>query len=190
MKQNGNHNSFSHQIHVVSEEIDCTLIFPNSLFWDEEKKDGCWALEFHGAHSSAGSGIRMVLISLDKGITCFSYRIEFDCTNHIVEYEALILGLNLTIDMNIRSLHVRGDSDLIISQVKRDFSSKKPRLKQYRDVVWDAIKIFNEFSIKDIPREENSMADSLVVSASTLQPCEEIINIMVASGGMNLYCDP
>jgi hypothetical protein len=131
-EQNESYNSLSHQIHVVSEDIDCTCILSNSLFQDEEKNIRCWALEFDGAHSSAGSGAGIVLISPDKGVTCFSYRLEFDCTNNISKYEALILGLNLTIDMNIRSLHVRGDSDLIISQVKRNFSTKKPRLRKYR----------------------------------------------------------
>jgi hypothetical protein len=37
------------------------------------------------------------------------------------------------------------------------------------------MKSFDEFSIEAIPREENSMEDALVVSASTLQPCEEIL---------------
>jgi ribonuclease HI len=132
-------------------------------------------LRIRQAHSSAGSGVGIVLISLDKGVTCFSYRLEFDCTNNISKYEALILGLNLAINMNIRSLRVRGDSDLIVSQVKRDFSAKKLRLKQYRDVVWDAMKSFNEFSIEAIPRDDNSMADALAISTSTLQPCEETL---------------
>jgi len=37
------------------------------------------------------------------------------------------------------------------------------------------MKSFDEFSIKAIPREENSMVDALVFSASTLQPREEIL---------------
>jgi hypothetical protein len=78
-------NNLSHQIHVVSEEIDCMCILSNSLFQDEEKKIRCWALEFDGAHSSAGSGDGIVLIFPDKGVTCFSYRLEFDCTNNISE---------------------------------------------------------------------------------------------------------
>jgi hypothetical protein len=45
----------------------------------------------------------------------FAYRLEFNCIKNIVEYEALILGMNLTIDMNIKSLYVRGDLELIVS---------------------------------------------------------------------------
>jgi hypothetical protein len=120
--------SSSHQ--VLDEGINNTFILENSLFQDEEKRDGCWGLDFDGAHSSSGSGIGVVLISPDKETTLFSYRLEFNCTNNIAEYEALILGMNLAIDMNIKSLHVRGDSDLIVSQINRNFSAKNPRLKQ------------------------------------------------------------
>jgi hypothetical protein len=50
----------------------------------------------------------------------------------------------------------------------------KPRLKQYTDVVWDAMKKFNYFSIKVILREENHMEENLVVSASSWQHFKEI----------------
>ena len=71
--------------------------------------------------------------------------------------------------MNIKKLHVKGDFELIVSQVNKNFTAKKPRLKQYRVVVWDAINKFDNFSIEAIPREENHMADNLALSASNLQ---------------------
>ena len=49
---------------------------------------------------------------------------------------------------------------------------KNERLKKYRDLVRDAMKLFDEFSIEVIPREYNHVADALDVSASTLQPCK------------------
>jgi hypothetical protein len=105
------HVNITHQ--VLEEGIDNTFILANSLFLDEEKKEGYWGLYFDGSHSSTGSGVGLVLRSPDNETTLFSYKLEFNYTNNIVEYEALILGLNLYIDMNIKTLHVRGDSDLI-----------------------------------------------------------------------------
>jgi ribonuclease HI len=165
-------SNVNHQ--VLEEGIDNMFILENSPFIDEERKEGSWGLDFDGAHSSTGSGAGIVLRSPDNETTLFSYRLEFDCTNNIAEYEALILGINLAIDMNIKNLHVKGDSDLIVSQVNKKFAAKNPRLKQYRDVVWDAIKRFDNFSIEAIPREENHLADNLVVSASNLQLSKEI----------------
>ncbi|KAK6777928.1 hypothetical protein RDI58_024646 [Solanum bulbocastanum] len=44
-------------------------------------------------------------------------KLQFDCTNNITEYEACILGLKMTIDINVHELLVIGDSDLLIHQV-------------------------------------------------------------------------
>jgi hypothetical protein len=86
----------------INEGIADTFILENSFFLDKEKRDGCWGLDFDVAHSSVGSVARMVSTSTDKEATLFSYRIEFNCTNNIVEYEALVSGLNLAIDMKIK----------------------------------------------------------------------------------------
>jgi ribonuclease HI len=43
---------------------------------------------------------------------------EFETTNNIAEYEAMVLGLRATKDMAIVFLTAFGDSDLVINQVK------------------------------------------------------------------------
>jgi ribonuclease HI len=139
----------------------------NSLFIDQEKREGYWGLDFDGAHSRIGSSAGIVLRSPNNETTLFPYRLEFDCTNNIIEYEALIIGINLAIDMKIKTLHVKGDYDLIASQVNKKFAARNSRLKQYRDVVWDAINKFDNFSNEVIAREENHLTTLL----SLLQPC-------------------
>ena len=47
-----------------------------------------------------------------------SYKLEFDTTNNISEYEALLLGLKAARDMGIDKLLIFGDSELIIHQIK------------------------------------------------------------------------
>jgi ribonuclease HI len=44
-------------------------------------------------------------------LTC---RIEFQCTNNIVEYEVLVQGLKKDITMNVPNILVFGDSKIII----------------------------------------------------------------------------
>jgi ribonuclease HI len=100
-----------------------------SILIDEEIKEGAWGLNFDGAYSSTCSSAGIVLRSQDNETTLFSYIIEFERTKNIAKYEALILGINLAIDMNIKSLHVKGDSNLIVSKVNKRFSMKNPRLK-------------------------------------------------------------
>jgi ribonuclease HI len=137
-----------------------------------EETEGIWTLEFDGSHSSHGAGAGVVLTAPSGEVFYRSYRLEFDCTNNVAEYEALILGLNLAIDKGATILEARGDSDLIISQVLMKFAAKNEKLKKYRDMAQSILKTFRKVSIEAIPREENHVADALAVSASTLQPCE------------------
>jgi ribonuclease HI len=137
-----------------------------------EETEGIWTLEFDGSHSSFGSGAGIVLTTPSGEVFYHSYRLEFCCTNNVAEYEVLILGLNLAIDKGVTILEVKGDSDLIVSQVLMRFATKNEKLKRYRDVAQALSKSFRKISIEAVPREENHVADALAVSASTLQPCE------------------
>jgi hypothetical protein len=63
-----------------------------------------------------------------------------------------------------------GDVELIVHQVKNMFQVKHPRLKTYINEVWDLVdSFFLAFNISFVPREENTMADSLVVSKSNFK---------------------
>lgn len=46
--------------------------------------------------------------------TILAYRLEFQCTNNIVEYESLIQGLYKSIGLNVKYLQVYGDSEIVI----------------------------------------------------------------------------
>jgi hypothetical protein len=65
---------------------------------------------------------------------------------------------------------VFGDAELIVHQIKNIYQAKHPRLRTYRNEVWDLVdSFFLAFNISFIPREENTMADSLVVSTSNFR---------------------
>ena len=96
-----------------------------------------------------------------------SYKLEFEATNNVAEYEALVLGLRVAKEMGIEEIEVFGDAEVIIQQVRNAYRAKHPQLKSYRNEVWDLIEnFFSAFNISFIPREKNSLADSLAVSAS------------------------
>ena len=87
-----------------------------------------------------------------------------------------LLGLEIAKDMGIKMLSIKGDSDLIVSQVRSRFACKCERLRRYRNAIWDTMEFFDALNIIEIPREQNSMADKLAVAASTLQLSEELMN--------------
>ena len=71
----------------------------------------------------------MVFISPRKETFRYSFSLSFTCTNNIVEYEVLLLGLKEAIKHNIKCLHVIGDFELVVSQVRMSYASKNKRLK-------------------------------------------------------------
>jgi hypothetical protein len=88
----------------------------------------------------------------------------------MAEYEALVLGLRDAKNMEIKKLSLFGDAELIVHQTKNLFQTKHPRLRSYRNEVWDLVEnFFSKYDISFIPQEENYVADSLTVSASNFR---------------------
>jgi len=69
-----------------------------------------------------------VLISLEKHILPHSFVLVNLCSNDVAEYQALILGLQTEIVMEIKDLDVYGDSQLVINQLLEEFEVKKDDL--------------------------------------------------------------
>ena len=69
-----------------------------------------------------GTGVGLVFIS-PLGV-CMRYmvHIHFPSSNNVAEYEALINGVRIAIELGIRRLDVRGDSQLVIDQVMKESS--------------------------------------------------------------------
>jgi ribonuclease HI len=73
---------------------------------------------FDGSSSKEGSGAGIFLISPSQEVITLSCKMEFETTNNIAEYEALVLGLRATKDIAIDCLAFFCDSELIINHVK------------------------------------------------------------------------
>ena len=80
---------------------------------------------FDGSSSKEGSSARILLISPSEEVITLSYKLEFETTNNIAEYEALVLGLRATKDMAIDYLAVFGNSELVMNQVRNIYQTKQ-----------------------------------------------------------------
>jgi ribonuclease HI len=175
-------NPGNHPIYVVEDEIgssifhindDAPEISVNKCRNQPEVDQGneIWKMYFDGSSSKEGSGAGIVLISPSKEVVSLSYKLEFETTNNIAEYEALVLGLRAAKDMAIDKLEVFGDSELVVNQVKDIYQEKQLRLKQYINEVWDIVdNLFLAFNISFVPRDANQREDSLALAASTFRP--------------------
>ena len=95
------------------------------------------------------------------------YKLEFQTTNNVAEYEALVLGLRAAKDLGIQQLVVFGDSKLVVQQVISIYQVKLQLLKVYRNEVWDLIdNLFMTFNIYFIPRDHNQTTESLALATT------------------------
>ena len=68
-----------------------------------------WKMFFDRASSSEGAGAGVVFISPCQEVISLSYKLEFEVTNNVVEYEALFMGIRAAKEMEIREISMFGD---------------------------------------------------------------------------------
>ena len=61
-----------------------------------------------------GAGAGVIFISPYQETISLSYKMEFETTNNVAEYEALVLGMRAAKELGIEELSVFGDAELII----------------------------------------------------------------------------
>lgn len=83
----------------------------------------------------------------------------------MAEYESLILGLEALIKLKAKNIVVCGDSELVIKQVEGAYQTKDARMRAYRNLVLEMLEKFQSYSFSIKTRDQNSVADSLTVSA-------------------------
>jgi ribonuclease HI len=117
--------------------------------------DGC----SKGNPGKAGAGA--VLYKKDIEIWSKTYFVGEKQTNNYAEYMGLIIGLEEAVKQNISSLKVRGDSLLVIKQMKGEYKVNSPNiLELYKKASSFARKIKN-IEFIHVYRKDNKRADAL-----------------------------
>jgi ribonuclease HI len=86
-------------------------------------------------------------------------------TNNVAEYRALLLGLARAGELGATEIDVIGDSELIAKQVKGIYKVKHPAMRPLYLEAMQALKTFDRWSIRTVPRAQNADADALVNAA-------------------------
>ncbi|XP_016172929.1 uncharacterized protein LOC107615377 [Arachis ipaensis] len=135
------------------------------LTQDEHNKS--WELHVDGASSRGGSGAGIILKEGDKVMAEQSLQFHFPASNNQAEYEALIAGLKLALNLQAKSLTAHCDSLLVVQQIRGEFQVKDPLLERYWLTAKDLISKFSSFIIQHVHREKNVRADILSKLAAT-----------------------
>jgi ribonuclease HI len=94
-------------------------------------------------------------------------RLHFPASNNVAEYEALITGLRIAIELGVRHLDVRGDSQLVIDQVMKSSSCRDPKIEAYCQEVRRLEDKFHGLELNHIARRYNEATDELAKIASS-----------------------
>ena len=115
-----------------------------------------WILYTDGASNIRGTGLGILLKSPQGDIIPLSISCEFQATNNEAEYEALIAGLQLAKDMEIKNIQVFVDSLLLTNHFNGSYAVKGEKLAKYLEILKKLSSYFEIFSITQVPREENA----------------------------------
>lgn len=86
-------------------------------------------------------------------------------TNNRAEYAALTRGLEVATAHSFEKVDIRGDSELIIKQVRGEYQTNQPALRERRIEVRQLLESFDDYTLEHVPREANSRADKLANKA-------------------------
>ncbi|MGD1056758.1 MAG: ribonuclease HI family protein [Solirubrobacteraceae bacterium] len=86
-------------------------------------------------------------------------------TNNVAEYRALLLALARASELGATEIDVIGDSELIAKQVKGLYKVKHPSMRPLYIEAMEALRGFEKWSIRTVPRAQNADADALVNAA-------------------------
>jgi ribonuclease HI len=143
----------------VAEWVDTQL--PAALIQPE-----LWTMFFDGSLMKTGAGAGLLFISpLGKHLR-YVLHLHFLASNNVAEYEALVNGLRITIELGVRCLDARGDSQLVIHQVMKNSHCRDPKMEAYCDEVRCLENNFYGLELNHIARRYNETADELAKIAS------------------------
>ncbi|XP_057432183.1 uncharacterized protein LOC130724932 [Lotus japonicus] len=138
----------------------------------EEKSDepGEWSLSVDGLSNVKGSGAGVILEGTGGVTIEQSLKFDFKASNNQAEYEAIIAGLRLAIEMGVQSIRIKTDSQIVSRQFQGEYQAKDAQLAKYLVKAQNLMKQVGKVQINHVLREENTRADILSKLASTKKP--------------------
>ena len=74
----------------------------------KQNDEGVWTMYFDGSISKKGASAGIWIIYPNRDFKLYSFKLTFECTNNVAEYEALLLGLNALNDLKAKIIDVFG----------------------------------------------------------------------------------
>ena len=119
-----------------------------------------------GARGNPGPAAAASVISASDGEVLDEHaQLLGRATNNVAEYRALLLGLERARSLGADEVEVVGDSELIAKQLQGSYKVKNDALRALHARASAALREFDRWSVRTVPRERNARADALVNAA-------------------------
>ena len=93
------------------------LVSSSTKFFVELTDPHIWTLYFDGSRNKEGAGAGCLLIDPHGNKMVLACCLEFDCTNNVAKYKALVQGLRKALDLQVKCIEVFCDSQIVIRRV-------------------------------------------------------------------------
>ncbi|XP_074300358.1 uncharacterized protein LOC141631608 [Silene latifolia] len=138
----------------------------------DKEQNPVYYMHIDGASNQRGEGVGLILRSVEGELIAQTVRCEFKATNNETEYEALILGMQLVLELGVRNLKISSDSLLIVNHVNDEFIARDSKMITYLKVAKELKQKFKDCKFKQIPRNQNVEVDALATLGTTFKPTE------------------
>ena len=102
-----------------------------------------WRVYVDGAANHRGSGVGLVLISLERITIEKSLRLGFSATNN----EALLVGMTMVQKIGGKAMEMFSDSRLVVGQVQGELEARDLRMQEYLNQVRHLQSGFESFNL-------------------------------------------
>jgi ribonuclease HI len=119
-----------------------------------------------GSRGNPGPAAAAALISTPEGeVLASASRLLGVTTNNVAEYRGLLLGLERARELGATELELVNDSELVAKQLTGAYRVKHRDMRPLHAEALAALRQFERWSIRSVPRDQNAAADALVNQA-------------------------
>jgi ribonuclease HI len=119
-----------------------------------------------GSRGNPGPAAAAALISTPEGeVLASASRLLGVTTNNVAEYRGLLLGLERALELGATELELVNDSELVAKQLTGAYRVKHRDMRPLHAEALAALRQFERWSIRSVPRDQNAAADALVNQA-------------------------
>jgi ribonuclease HI len=92
------------------------------------------------------------------------------CTNNIIEYEAILLGLRKLRAIGVQTCVLHTDCKVVAGQIEKECIAREPTLERYPALVGRMESYFKGFTMEYVEHNKHIEADDLVMAAACNTP--------------------